>query len=696
MATLYLKTGATNWTAASSWSNVNASGVDNSGPPLASDNCISELLSGSATIDAGAVCRSYNETSGTGSYAGTLTHTAGVTLTIGDGTPGTGNVALKFAAGSTYTLGSATTSAITFMSTSGTVQTLTFAGKTTGSLTFDGGGGGSWQFADALITAAPITHTIGTLDTNGKAITGASFSSSNANTRTLTLGASAISLSSVAAWDQTTITGLTMTANTAVVTCTASSATFTTGALNLNGLTLIINGAGSSVLTGAMTLGALTRTATAVFTCALVLANDITVTGTFTPSGNSAINRLFVRSSVLGTARTITAATVTAIHVDFRDITGAGAGSWNLAAITGKSGDAGGNSGITFTTAATQTWSGNTGGNWSANAWTTRVPLPQDNVTLGIAWSGSQTITLDTTRLGKSISFTGTSGSPAFNYSTVAIEIYGSLTLTSGVTLTGNKAVTFLGRGAFTLTNAGRTWFNGGSLTFTIAMVGGTLTLQDAFSSNIASGRVLSITNGTFNSNNFAVSFGIILSNVTTTRAITMGSSTWTASDSGTTVWDMVSTGLTFTPNTSNVVVSSTGAGSKVFNGGGLTYNTVTFSGDNITVNGNNTYATLALSNGGRTNGIKVGAGSIQTFTTITTNSSAGNLSVIQSSSAGSAGIFSKASGTVSLDFMSIKDNSATGGAIFFAGANSVDNGGNSGWNFQAQGSRGNMLMMGV
>jgi hypothetical protein len=51
--------------------------------------------SGNVTINAAAACRSLDCTG----YTGTLTHNSSVTLSIGDGTAGAGNVALKFVSG---------------------------------------------------------------------------------------------------------------------------------------------------------------------------------------------------------------------------------------------------------------------------------------------------------------------------------------------------------------------------------------------------------------------------------------------------------------------------------------------------------------------------------------------------------------------------------------------------------------------
>lgn len=58
------------------------------------------------------------------------------------------------------------------------------------------------------------------------------------------------------------------------------------------------------------------------------------------------------------------------------------------------------------------------------------------------------------------------------------------------------------------------------------------------------------------------------------------------------------------------------------------------------------------------------------------------SLTTIRSDVAGAPTIITKNNGTLCFDYLSVKDVTATGGAQFFAGANSVNSGVNSGWNF--------------
>ena len=105
-----------NWTATGNTNWGTASGVqDNASVPTAADDVFFDGVGTGAsncTISSGSVCRSINCTG----YINTLTHTASVILSIGDATAGASNIALKFVAGMTYTINSATSSQISFLS----------------------------------------------------------------------------------------------------------------------------------------------------------------------------------------------------------------------------------------------------------------------------------------------------------------------------------------------------------------------------------------------------------------------------------------------------------------------------------------------------------------------------------------------------------------------------------------------------
>jgi len=90
-------------------------------------------------------------------------------------------------------------------------------------------------------------------------------------------------------------------------------------------------------------------------------------------------------------------------------------------------------------------------------------------------------------------------------------------------------------------------------------------------------------------------------------------------------------------------------------------------------------------------------AGRTYTVTNFNVSGTAGNLVTLQSTAAGTRFSLSKASGTVSVDYLSIKDSNATGGAAWYAGTHSTNVSNNLGWTFTAppapSAGSGNFLM---
>lgn len=637
-ATLYAKAAGGNWSAAGTWSTTGSGGGDSSGPPTAADNVILESGSGNVTINSTAVCRSLDTTSGTGSFGGTLTHSSGVTLSIGDATAGAGNVALKLNSGMTYTLGSATTSATTFKTTSATQQTITTAGKTLGNVVINGVGS-SYQLADALTSSGSFTYTAGSVfDTNTKAIT-----------------------------------------------LSGSSSAFAGGGMTYYELDL--TGSGTASVTGANTFTNFNRTGTASKICALSFSGDQTISGTFTLAGNSATNRLLLISSVMGTTRTITntGATETWSNVDFRDI--AMAESYDASAITGLSGDCGGNSGITFTTGATQYWFKNTG-SWSdASKWflatgggggAGHVPLPQDDVRFDATAfdTGSQTITQDMPRMGKTINMTSMDSFPTFNFNTIDQSLYGGMTLIASMTFTTGQDFMFDGRGDFNLTTANVT-NSFASSNIIIRMVGGSLTLQ-----NNITAITLTLLNGTLNANNKNLNLSVFASTGTATRTINMGSGTWTLSGTGQ-LWGMAGdTTATVNADTSTVIFTGSSSSARYFAGGIHTYNNIKFQGTGTgvqTIDKGCTFNDITLIAGQNFQILDSSLTTTITGELISRGTSSSNISW---STNVSPAIVSKASGFVICDYCSISNITGQGGAKYFA-FRSTNGGGNTGWKFR-------------
>jgi hypothetical protein len=498
---------------------------------------------------------------------------------------------------------------------------------------------GSFQLADSNTVGATaiVTLTKGTLDTNGKTCSWGALINTGASTRTLTLGSSPITLTGANTVLSARWSAMTWTANTATFTASGASATIelnsssTSG--NVNGSSFVLTGSGIAVVHGyGCTMAAVTRTGTAVKTDGLTLGGigtpaTLTITGALTLNSNSSTNRLLVTSGVIGTAQTVSAASLTATNViDFMDITGSGAATWTTGASGATSfGDCQGNSGITFTTPATQTWSGNTTGSWSNSAnWTSRVPLPQDDVTINGLTSG--TITTDMPRLGHSIDATSSTG--VWNASSNAINIFGSLTIPSGMTGTWNQIISLSGRSSQTLGIQGVTLTGA----MTIFAPGGTYTLTaDLTWVTSVNSQGLTFQYGTFTASTFNVTVGSCGFLNNNTKTLNMGSGTWTLMSQNGWVGQASGFGATLNAQTSTMLITghNQGVGAWSFTGGSQTYNIVHFTNTAwngaatqvsgvtaaYTISGVSTFNTLIVDSGAQ---VAVPAATTQTITTLT------------------------------------------------------------------------------
>jgi hypothetical protein len=252
------------------------------------------------------------------------------------------------------------------------------------------------------------------------------------------------------------------------------------------------------------------------------------------------------------------------------------------------------------------------------------------------------------------------------------IKIYENLTLSANANYT--LSPTFIGSG--TVTCSGRmlvgTTINGAGIT--VAANG------DFISSS------LTLTQGTFNANNYAVNLGAFSSNNSNTRTLNMGTGTWTitgVAQSGANAWNVAtSTGFTIIPSTSTITMTS--ASAKTFSGGGLAYYNLNQGGaGTLNISGSNTFNNIT--NSTQPAAVTFAAGTTQTVSNFGLSGSEGNLITINSSSAGSQFTLSKAPGMVTSQYLSIQDSSATGGATWFT-TNSVNTSNNTGWIFNNNG----------
>jgi hypothetical protein len=524
--------------------------------------------------------------------------TTGGTHTMNSAIPYTGTVDMSARTSSGITLGYSTNSTVygNFICSSamtyGTGWTLTFSGRNTQVLTSAGkqftsgflvsSFGGTVELADAFTIGANTLFVVnGTFDTKGYNVTAGVLSSSYSNVREIKLGASTVTLSSSVTF--TTSTNLTFDAGTSSIVQTAADPTFNGGGQTFYDVSFTSTAVGTHTFNQSNTFNNLSITAPASAGLRQVsFAGNQTITGTLTVAGASAARRIFLRSSAVGTTRTLTVGTLSADDCDFRDITIAGTAAGGSPT---RAGDCGGNSGVTFPAPKTVYWNLTGNQNWSATAWATtsggtpaldNFPLAQDTAvfddTGAAVYVGMQTLNVG------SVDMSARTSAMTMGFGTPTV--YGNWTWGTGVTSSNNANTTFSGRGTSTITSNGVP-FTGG---ITINCGTGTVQLADAL--EIASTRTLTLTSGTFDAVSYNVTAGVFLStsNVPTgsIKSLKMGSGLWTISGTGT-VWGLdqstFSTGV-FDKGTADILLSSTSTAARTFNALSVSsYNKLTIGG---------------------------------------------------------------------------------------------------------------------
>lgn len=652
MANKYWRGGSGSWTDTAHWSD---DGVTTpAAVPVSSDDVIFDSSSGGGVcnLTGGATIQTLNM-SGTATALG-LSSILRVGTAFIDALGWSGGAAFEIA-GSSSTL-----------TTNGFI--LPPLSLLSGSLTF-GDACSASSFSAASGTSAffgSFTHSFG------------DFTMAIATSRTLTASGS-ITISgnySISGVGSITMTG-------SSITMTGVSVSFShngpTGSYN----NVVLAGSGGNItIASTATITSLTCTGSAFPQHVVKLGGNITANA-FTANGAGATNRILILSSVIGTQRTITTSgTATGSYVDFMDVRFST--TKNFSSVTGGSGDCGGNANITFTTSATQNWTNVNGGDWSnPSNWSSRVPLPQDDVTFSCAFGSGKTVNFDMARSGRNIdltaaTFTGTK--PIFRLENVVFNatrwIFGSFMGSTQFTFNANSnSFVLRGRSSSVFTTAGFQFYDLSFIT-----CGGVVTQADAISCSHS----FNIDGGSFagNSANVSSPTFLVRSIAGITSVISMGTGTWTANGTSGTVWEAdgsVGT-LSFSGTGATLQFSGSGSSAKTFIGGGLSYGAVVVATDNLSVTGSNSFIAFAANVAGMTNGIKFAASSIQTFPSanFTTNGSSGNLAKISASS--SVMTFYSPSGYVGVNYMSITNVRATGGASWYGGFNSTYSGDTTGW----------------
>jgi hypothetical protein len=798
MADRYWVGGAGTWdaTTTTNWS-ATSGGAGGASAPTSADNVIFDTLS-NATAYAVTVGTNANALDITiaGPAVGNVTITSGATAVIncyGSWTSAATGVVFTTTSGA----------AINFLATT-TGKTITTNNVTLGAMVVTlNGVGGEWSLGSAFTCTNAFIVTAGVFSTSASnyAFTPAAISSSNSNVRSISLNASTVTLSGTSPIVFTTATNLTFSAGTSAITCSNGSPTLNGGGQTFYNVTFSSVATGITTIAGANTFNVLTQAAVAAAALRFVtLSADQTVATLTLSSGASAVIRTFVRSDAVGTQRTLTVATLTAISdVDFRDIVAAGAsGTWSGTRL----GDCKNNSNITFTAAATKYWSTVNGASasWSGTSWATSTggvpalnnfPLAQDTIiiddsgaTVGDGLRTGNTVTIDANWNMGTLNFSNRT--VAFNWTQGSSDpvLYGDVTLTTAMTMTtvtGTPSWNFTGQGTVQAVNSAGVTIrlsnfsinspSGGvsltantavdlspivapGVTGTVSLVAGTLTLNNntltavTFATSTSQANALAFGTGNITLTGTGTIFtGSATTTVTGTPQvictdssatartisplavteansisfrITAGTGTFSIS-SGNTVKDLdftdgvnptgfsgalgtglntiygnfkASTGMTASVTASAITFAAT-SGTKTIDTAGITFDRpFTFNGVGGTWECQSALTlgstrTLTLTNGT----LKLKSGTTSTVGAFATSGT--NPKYLYATTFGSQATISDASGTNTVNYLTIQDSNATGGAIFDALAiTNVDAGNNTGWLFSTTPSIGNEITM--
>ena len=341
----------------------------------------------------------------------------------------------------------------------------------------------------------------------------------------------------------------------------------------------------------------------------------------------------------------------------------------------------------------TGTWDSTNTANWSTSsggAGGASVPTASDNVFFDAnsnVLATAFTVTMaNTPRVCNDFTASGLDGTMTLAGASIGLTVSGSLDWPAT-----NFTRTYNGTTTFNATTTGKTITTNG-VSFgsgvTFDGVGGGWSLGSAFS-----GTIITLTNGTFDLAGYTTTLSIRFLTATGTKNLTFNGGTLLISSTSTTAFNNAQpTNFTTTAGTGTGVISMTGATAKTFIGAGSTFNCTLNQGGAgaLTIAGSNTFSNITntYKSTGATS-ILFTAGTTNTFTDWNASGESTRLLTIGSLTAASHTL-SKASGTVSADFLSISRSTATGGAGWYAGANSTNGGNNSGWIFTAPPSAGN------
>jgi hypothetical protein len=595
-----------------------------------------------------------------------------------------------------------------------TLNTLTFLTATTqnidtGALSLNCpvsfSGVGTKVLTSNLLAPYGIDLAFGTLNSNGKNISTGGFSSAYNNVRAFSMPP-VMTITASAGYFVTTGTNLTVTHNSGSLVYTGSGAIqLQNQGHNLYDLSIQSRAVNQTVQINTNDFGATFSLHNFEFyqtdsngTRAIQIGNDtgigsqstITISGTLSinASGSDVRSRTYFRSGgakYRATKATLNVAAVSGLlSCDFQGITVGGAAS----PISGTSiGNCAGNTGITFTASKTVYLVGTGSPALNDNIWATssggtpavaNYPLGQDKAIVnadsanaGLIFAGGFLQDFDSTakssmavQFYRTFEFTGNNGSVKFNSNTT-FSYYQSCRFTGGGTTTFQPPTDFQNDiEIFSFDN-----------TQSLQLIG------NFYSSNkgvILYRNKLDLNNYNWKSTTFSTDAGqTIASN------LTFGTGKFSVTATGYAFGYTTPALLTIAYSAGAILEFTSSSGGTGLSGstGGLSLPTLNLGGSSdVYINTAQTF--YNVTNTVQPASLTLKDSATITFSNFSLRGTAGNLVTVQSSSTSFQTTLSKSSGIVDCDYLYIRDNNATGGATWYAGANSTNFVNNTGWIF--------------
>ena len=595
-------------------------------------------------------------------------------------------------------------------------KTITMAGKSFSQYVYFNGTGGGWTFQDNFQNNSWVHLLKGTLNTNNNNVNVGAFYASSNNPFTLNLGSSLVTISgSTWAW-WVNNSGFVLNAGTSRVRLTSTgspdiryannlsfydvefTATNTTASIisSNNSSFNSVSFAGNGTVNGSHNYQTLSLSAGKLYQ----FQGNSTQTVVNLNANGTCTALLSLQSLSAGTRATISKSSGN-VNIDFvqlKDMAATGGAQFNANNAVDLGNNLGWN--INVSGARQLYWVGGSG-NWNdANHWALSSggsgpqcpPTFQDDVFFDINsfTTSGQSVNINLLASCKNMTWTTLNNPILSGAAPNTLSLFGSLSLCDSMQFNFNGEIYFESTQTGNIIKSSGKVFN----QYIYLNGGGSWAITDNFRNN----SWLHLARGTFSTNNFNVTVGAFYASANNPFTLNLGASLVTITGS-TWAWWINNSSFVLNAGTSLIRLTSSGSPdiryannltfydveftdttttASIISSNNSNFNSVVFRSD-ANINGNHSFGRLQLQPG-RT--YTLAAASTQTILNDFVAIGTGGFPIeIQSASAGVQANLSKISGNICAEFLYLRDNNATGGAVWTA-KNSINNGNSSGWIF--------------